>query len=215
VWAGVDVGGRRKGFHLALVDRRQLVELGSAGTPEEAAMLVASWLPRLVAVDSPRRPAPAGHRSRAGEREFMKAGICSIRYTPDRARLAANPRYYEWVEHGLELYEALEKAGLRTIECFPTASWTRWAGTRSTMRRSAWSRAALAAFELDGIPERLSQDSRDAIGAALTARAHAAGDTETFGDIVVPKSPIELKRRRSSSWTENRNASTSAMTSRS
>lgn len=33
----------------------------------------------------------------------------------------------------------------------------------------------------------LGQDKRDAIGAALTARAHALGDTEAFGDIVVPR----------------------------
>jgi hypothetical protein len=39
------------------------------------------------------------------------------------------------------------------------------------------------------VPERLSQDDRDAIGAALTARAHGQGETESFGAIVVPAPP--------------------------
>jgi hypothetical protein len=33
----------------------------------------------------------------------------------------------------------------------------------------------------------MSQDARDAIGAALTARLHAQGRTDRFGDIVVPR----------------------------
>jgi hypothetical protein len=53
VWAGVDVGGLRKGFHAALVDEERLVELRQFTDP---ALLVA-WLdqqrPSLVAVDSP------------------------------------------------------------------------------------------------------------------------------------------------------------------
>jgi hypothetical protein len=63
---------------------------------------VASWLsthsPDVVAVDSPRSPAADGERSRAGEREFVAARICSLRYTPDRRALSQNPTYYEWIE---------------------------------------------------------------------------------------------------------------------
>jgi hypothetical protein len=36
------------------------------------------------------------------------------------------------------------------------------------------------------VPGRASQDARDAIAAALTARLHAEGRTECFGGIVVP-----------------------------
>jgi hypothetical protein len=73
------------------------------------------------------------------------------------------------------------------IECFPTASWTRWTGKRtSLLTRSAWSRAALAELGIDGVPARTNQDHRDAIAAAVTARTHAKGRTEQFGEIVVP-----------------------------
>lgn len=32
----------------------------------------------------------------------------------------------------------------------------------------------------------MNQDARDAIGAAITAKLHSVGQTESFGEIVVP-----------------------------
>ncbi len=185
IWAGVDVGGRRKGFHAAVVDERRLL-----GGPVRLTTLdgVVTWLtertPALVAVDSPRGPAPDGLRSRPEERA-LAAAICGIRYTPAADRLAGNP-YYEWIRHGLQLYEALDAAGVPAIECFPTASWTRWFGRRGATGRARWSADALAAVGVAGLPRRLGQDGRDAIGAALTARCRDLGRWEAFGPIVVP-----------------------------
>jgi hypothetical protein len=85
-------------------------------------------------VDSPFSPAPKGQKSRAAERALVVAGVCHLRYTPDRAGLTKNPRYYEWGEHGFELYATLAEAGLPAVECFPTASWTRWCGARASAR---------------------------------------------------------------------------------
>jgi predicted nuclease with RNAse H fold len=184
MWAGIDVGGRRKGFHTALVDEGGLaagpMRLTTAGD-------VLEWLlphgPTVVAVDSPRRAAPDGQRSRACERQLAR-GICSLRFTPDRGRLHGN-RYYEWIVNGFELYDVLDDGPWEVVECFPTASWTRWAGTR-TGTRAAWSQRALRALALRGVPNRLSQDGRDAIAAAVTARLHAADRTDAYGEIVVP-----------------------------
>ncbi len=184
-WAGVDVGGRRKGFHLALVDEQRLLAGPvRAAAVEEAVRLIAAWAPRLVAVDGPCAPAPDGFLSRAEERALARA-VCGIRYTPDRARLAAG-RYYEWVRNGLALYDALAAAGIATVECFPTASFTRFAGGRGRRTRAAWTRAALAASGLAGLPRRMSQDGRDAVAAALTARSYDLGRAERVGAIVVP-----------------------------
>ncbi len=180
LWAGVDVGGRRKGFHLAVVGRGGLVALERCATPAE---LVRRLPPvRLVAIDAPRELAPSGERSRPDERALAHA-VCGLRYTPDR--IDGNP-YYEWIEHGLELYALLPDA----IECFPTASWTRWAGPRRGSR-AAWTRAALAGLGLRGLPSHTNQDERDAIAAAVTAWYHDGGRTESFGAIVVPQ-PILL-----------------------
>jgi predicted nuclease with RNAse H fold len=185
VWAGVDVGGRRKGFHLAVVDARRL-----RGGPvrKQTVRRAVDWLlwhaPRLVAVDSPIEPAADGLRSRPEERQ-LAGTVCRLRYTPHRAALGAN-RYYDWILHGLELYAALDEAGLEAFECFPTASFTRWAGPRGDATRAAWTRGALGSLGLPGIPARLNQDGRDAIAAALTARCLDQGRAERIGQIVVP-----------------------------
>lgn len=186
MWAGVDVGGRRKGLHAVVVDTRQ-VRAGPERLrrAEDAVEWLRRHSPRLVAVDGPRATAPDGSRSRPEERRLATA-ICGIRYTPERSLLEGNP-YYEWIAVGLELYVALERAGLAAIECFPTASWTRWAGPRATATRAVWSRRALAGLGLDGVPPRLGQDGRDAIAAALTARCCDLDLSERFGEIVVPR----------------------------
>jgi ribosomal protein S18 acetylase RimI-like enzyme/predicted nuclease with RNAse H fold len=186
---GIDVGGRRKGFHGAAVRGSEVV----AG-PERLADVASAvaWVvdlaPAMVALDSPRTCAPPGATSRTDERELARA-VCGIRWTPERSRLADNP-YCEWVEHGLELYEALEAAGIaaeRLVETFPTAAWTIWAGPRGKVPRSEWSDAALADFDLGGLPyRRLSQDDRDAVAAALVARLHVEGATTAYGEIVTP-----------------------------
>jgi hypothetical protein len=186
VWAGVDVGGRVKGFHAAVVDARRVV----AGPrqlrhPADVVAWLAVWCPRLVAVDSPRRPAADGRRSRPDERRLAR-DVCALRYTPDRTTLAADLRYYEWIHHGFELYRALRRARLCAIECFPTAAWTAWLGPRGDEPRARWSARALRTRGLRGVPRPLGQDGRDAIGAALVARAADAGAVRRFGDIVVP-----------------------------
>jgi hypothetical protein len=102
-----------------------------------------------------------------------------------------NP-YYEWITCGFELYSMLEEdlsiSPDSILEVFPAASWTRWAGERGGLRRAAWTRGALQSLGLDFNPSRrLNQDDRDSIAAAVTARQHATGETESFGEIVVPR----------------------------
>jgi predicted nuclease with RNAse H fold len=185
-WAGVDVGGRRKGFHAAVVDRAGLaVGPHALSTPADVVAWLEPFAPSVVAVDSPRTAAVGDALSRACERR-LAAAVCGIRYTPNRSKLESSS-YYEWILHGFELYAALDQRRWIVIECFPTASWTRWAGPRGRTTRAAWSRDALARLTPQELPSRLSQDTRDAIGAALTARAFADGTTEAFGEIAVPR----------------------------
>jgi predicted nuclease with RNAse H fold len=193
-YAGVDVGGRRKGFHAAVVDGRRVVAGPiNLATPAAAVGWLVGHRPQLVAVDSPCTLAPDGTRSRPDERRFARE-VLSLRYTPDRAGLEARRDYYEWIAHGLELYAALAAAGLRAVECFPTACWTIWAGGRGAESRARWSARALAARGLGDVPARLGQDGRDAIAAALTAFAYHRGRARRIGDIVVP-APGRTARR--------------------
>jgi predicted nuclease with RNAse H fold len=191
-WAGIDVGAK-KGFDAAVIDAAGLIA-GPARWTEVADLI--AWLrrqrPRVVAVDSPRSPAPDGELSRQEEKELVKAQVCGIRYTPSEAALAANEDYYEWITNGFRLYDALVGAerseGWRPIECYPTATWSRVGGRRGKKSRARWSREVLDGLGLEDLPPRMNQDSRDAIGAAVTARLFDEGRTESFGDIVVPLS---------------------------
>ena len=184
-WAGVDVGGPRKGFDVAVIDRRGLVALERVGSAREVARRLAGFAPRVVAVDSPRRAAPDGERSRACEREVARR-VCGIRYTPDERALHSHPgSYYDWILNGRDLYAEL--AAFDVVECFPTATWTQLAGPRGRRSRAAWSCDALAGLAIAGVPERLGQDARDAVGAALTARLFDEGGCELVGgEIAVP-----------------------------
>jgi len=186
---GIDVGGHKKGFHGCAVDGHEVIR-GPERLPDIRAAVdwVVEMDPTMVGIDCPRSCAPNGESSREDERALAKA-VCGIRWTPERSRLAGNP-YYEWVEHGLQLYAALAEAGIPDaclIEVFPTAAWTVWAGKRGKVRRADWSAAALADLGLAGVHRRrLSQDDRDAIAAALVARLHDEGQTHAYGEIKVP-----------------------------
>lgn len=184
LWLGVDVGGKRKGFDVALIDQHRVVLLQGGLDRDAVTELVESARPDVVAIDSPRSCAPDGQTSRQGERQLAKT-ICGIRWTPDETRVRASD-YYAWIAEGLALFEALRAYDVDVIEVFPTASWTRWHGKRRGRSRARWSREALDATELEGVPKRTNQDQRDAIAAAMTARQHILGTTEMIGDIVVP-----------------------------
>jgi predicted nuclease with RNAse H fold len=197
--AGVDVGGPGKGFHVAVIAGRRVV-VGPVRLPavREVVAFLRPYRPRLVAVDAPRVPAPDGSRSRPCER-LLARQVCPLRFTPDRRALAKNPTY-GWVRNGLALFRALERAGLEVVECYPTAAFTRWAGHRGRRSRAAWSEAALRRLGVAGAPGRLGQDGRDALAAALTAAWHAAGRTEQFGEIVVPRARRPARGARPDRW---------------
>lgn len=186
-WIGVDVGGKRKGFDVALIDEHDVLKLENRLTCKQVVELVDTNPPAVVAIDSPRCCPPEGHTTRVGERQ-LNTLICGIRWTPDEKHVRASA-YYAWIIEGLGLYEALTGRGIEVIEVFPTASWTRWHGKRGSKSRSAWSRQGLTSFGLDGVPARTNQDQRDAIAAAVTARQHTLGKTVALGEIIVPAGP--------------------------
>jgi predicted nuclease with RNAse H fold len=184
VWVGVDVGGKRKGFDVAVIDDRRVVELQRRLTCQQVVDLVLQIRPALVAIDGPRVCAPDGQNKRDCELQLANS-ICGIRWTPDAGHVHANA-YYAWIVEGQALFGALAACDVEIIEVFPTASWTRWHGTRGTQTRAAWTRQGLAALGMAGVPARTNQDQRDALAAAMTARQHTLALTERIGDIVVP-----------------------------
>jgi predicted nuclease with RNAse H fold len=183
-WIGVDVGGKRKRFDVAVIDELRLVALVGGLGLEAVVELVDAERPVVVGIDSPRCCAATGRTVRDGERLLART-ICGIRWTPDKATINGNP-YYAWIIEGLELFEALADRRVELIEVFPTASWTRWFGSRGARSRADWTQQGVACLGLGGIPTRTNQDQRDAIAAAVTARQHGQGLAEAIGEIVVP-----------------------------
>lgn len=184
VWAGVDVGGKRKGFDMAVIDDRCVLAINGHLTCQQVVNLVMETRPAVVAIDSPRSYAPDGQTARDCELQIAKS-ICGIRWTPGERHVRASA-YYAWILEGAGLFAALASHDVNLIEVFPTASWTRWHGRRGPQSRAAWTRQGLGALGLEGVPGRTNQDQRDAIAAAMTARQHSLGLTETIGEIVVP-----------------------------
>ena len=183
-WLGVDVGGQRKGFDVAVIDQSGLLALENGLKCQDVLDLVVASEPTVVAIDGPRSCAPDGQTARAEERQLARK-ICGIRWTPDAQHVRASP-YYAWILEGLELFDALAGYAVDVIEVFPTASWTRWRGKRGSRTRANWTRDGLAAMGLGGVPSRTNQDQRDAIAAAVTARQYSLAETEEIGEIVVP-----------------------------
>jgi predicted nuclease with RNAse H fold len=128
VWVGVDVGGKRKGFDVAVIDDRRVLALQRHLTCTEVMNIVIEKRPAVVAIDSPRAYAPEGQTARDGELQLAKS-ICGIRWTPDARRVRASA-YYAWILEGVALFGAVAVPGVEVIEVFPTASWTRWHGKR-------------------------------------------------------------------------------------
>jgi predicted nuclease with RNAse H fold len=94
-WMGVDVGGKRKAFDVALVDDGRLIGWRRRQSADQVVAWVESDKPTVVAIDSPRTCAPPGHTHRPEEKELRDA-VCGIRWTPPDAKLDGNP-YYEWI----------------------------------------------------------------------------------------------------------------------
>lgn len=182
---GIDVGGERKGFDVAVLnDDLQLVHIGARLGVPAVVHLIRVWSPMVVAIDNPRGPAPAGAHLRQCERQ-LNGAICGIRWTPDRAAINSSS-YYSWIRCGFSLYDELQAlTAVEVIEVFPTASWTRWIGKR-VGSRARWTKEGLASLPITEVPPRNNQDLRDAVAAALTAWQYSTGQSENFGDIVVP-----------------------------
>lgn len=192
-WAGVDVGGRTKAFHLAFVDEEMRVSLARSASVVDCVQVLLGSGVSVVAIDAPSSWAPPGQRSRPCERWFMGMRLCNIRFTPDGPTATAREdTYYEWIEHGLELWAACRAAGIVATECFPTASWSAWFGSREAISRAAWTKRGLADLPrtgLRGVDAAGNQDERDAMAAALTAYQwdRQAATVETCDDLVVPR----------------------------
>ena len=198
---GIDVGGRKKGFHgVALRDGAYRERFQSVD-----AQAMAAWVRRLgapaVGVDAPCRFSADG-RMRSAERELARGGIPCFA-TPSQARARAHG-FYAWMLNGMSLYEALSPA-YRLLdapsrpapservcfETYPQAVACALAGRRLSGRNKRSERRELleaAGIAADGLGPL---DFVDAALCAVAAHCFVRGRYEALGEaadgfIVVP-----------------------------
>ncbi|WP_153067043.1 DUF429 domain-containing protein [Steroidobacter cummioxidans] len=200
VTAGIDVGGRRKGFHaVALLAGKYFAHTESCDFNA-----IARWCRdnkvEAVGIDAPCCWSRDG-RQRSAERE-LAAKRLSCFSTPTLKQAQGHPTdYYGWMLNGADMYTALlpsfrlfdGKAVIKPVcfETFPHAIACELAG--GTIGRKDKVRRRRELLEEAGIDTRplTNVDLRDAALCALTAHALLLGRVRTYGDaadgiIVVP-----------------------------
>jgi predicted nuclease with RNAse H fold len=205
--AGIDVGGRAKGFHgVALRGGAYLDLIASCDVAE-----VADWCrqisARIIGIDAPCRWSATG-RARTAERELMSERIWCFS-TPSREADESHPRdHFRWMLNGADLYANLEtthalfdgesKGRSRQIcfETFPQAIACALAGEivsakqKRRARRDLLDRANIDTSKLTNI------DEIDAALCAFTAHQFALGKYKSYGDaatgfIIFPRKPLK------------------------
>jgi len=112
-FAGIDVGGPSKGFHLVGLTDGNDISCHRAFEPSQALTKLREWRALSVAIDAPITWAKEG-KSRSCERALEAAGIHCFK-TPTEY-LAGSKSFYGWVRHGLLLYQTLAAAGFRYVD---------------------------------------------------------------------------------------------------
>lgn len=118
--AGIDVGGERKGFHIAVLDcgSGQIISLSNSNSPSQVAGHLATLQTlECIAIDCPPRCQIRGPETRLAERDLHKEGF-RVQWT----RRAPMPPP-DWMVNGENLWRTLQNRleQVQIIETFPTA----------------------------------------------------------------------------------------------
>jgi predicted nuclease with RNAse H fold len=190
--AGVDVGGRRKGFHAVALDSDGSITGRRASCdPEEIVAWCAELGTRLVAVDAPCAWSTDG-RSRPAEAALKKVRIQCFSTPTREAALAHATDHFGWMLNGERLFQALAPSFPLTfaaavsepgsIETFPQAVACALAGQRvsakqkGTVRRDLLRRQGLDLSLLTNI------DFVDAALCAVAASYVLRGNARSYGE---------------------------------
>lgn len=207
--AGIDVGGRAKGFHAVALQGAAYLDKCNSCDPLKVAEWCRGIKARFVGVDAPCHWSSTG-RSRVAERELMAEGIWCFS-TPGREVAECHPKdHFRWMLNGADLYANLEKTHVlfdksfdpasrpMCFETFPQAIACALAGRivsakqKRQNRRELLKRAKIDTSKLTNI------DQIDAALCAFTAHQFAQNDYKCYGDvatgfIVVPRESLSVQ----------------------
>jgi predicted nuclease with RNAse H fold len=200
---GIDIGGKKKGFHAVVLRKGQFETHHFAGV-EGVAEWCSKQKAQAIAIDAPCAWATAG-KSRRAERELAIGGeTIQCFKTPTRA-IAQGRSFYGWVFNGEELYQSLAhfyplfngttRTGKIVFETFPHAVVCALVGHVVPARPKVTTRRKILREQGYDDTTLANIDYVDAALCALTAERFLLGKTISFGDqaegfIVVPSSKI-------------------------
>lgn len=170
-FAGIDVGGSRKGFHVAVLDPSKGYEWVRGIHRAEDILAELEQIGDLqgVAIDCPPKAQISGPETRLSERHLHRAGY-HIQWT---RRPTHEPQ--EWMENGENLWKTLREGlpQVQIVETFPTAVSGKLAACPYSI--------PLSLLE-GGPPERaVYKDLIDACLCAWVAEKVALGEAERVG----------------------------------
>lgn len=205
---GIDVGGRRKGFHaVALTGGAYADRLATSEVQELAHWCRSVIGAELVGIDAPCRWSSGG-RARPCERELMRLGIFCFASPSREAALSHPSNYYGWMLQGEALYRELEvshpllsglpapglpASGPACFETFPHAITWQLRGGNAEARLKRLQRRAILEQAGIGTAALTSIDWIDAALCALAAYHLASSPScQAYGEpasglIVVPQ----------------------------
>jgi len=206
VVAGIDVGGRKKGFHAVALKHGQYHDrFASTDVRQLAAWCVHAMEATVIAVDAPCRWS-ATEKSRPVERELHAKGIHCF-FTPTREVARAHPTdNFGWMFNGEAVFKELEKthplwkqrpvAGQTCcFETYPHAITWHLNGGNANAKQKRTQRRKLVKEHKISTDLLTNIDWVDAALCALTAQMATRGQPlATFGEaqaglIVVPAEP--------------------------
>lgn len=191
---GIDVGGKRKGFHAVALRGNTFVRTPD---PDHDPAVIVAWCieqkATIVAVDAPCGWSQTGS-SRQAERElelFEKKIHCFATPTRERAKNHAKG-FYDWMINGEKLYEELWKSyplfsgkdqkGRVCIETFPHAVVCVMTGHVVPAKPKAKSRRAVLQKRKYDISDLPNIDYVDAAICAVAAEEFRIGNYQKFGN---------------------------------
>lgn len=198
---GVDVGGKKKGFHAVALRGGEYFEKYSSVNAKAVVEWFSEMKAGVVGVDAPCCWSKTG-RARTAESELMGEGIWCFS-TPTREAAEAHPTdYFRWMLAGAELYGLLAPSyrlldAQKSIappvcfETFPHAVTCALLGSVTSAKRKGKERRLILKSAGIDTSELTNIDWVDAALCALTAQQFLAGNFKTYGDategfIVVP-----------------------------
>ncbi len=191
--AGIDIGGEKKGCHLAILRGADVVHVANSPRPAELLQACLAHGVRAVGIDGPCGWATAGS-GRLAERELARRGISFFSAPTREKALSSASGFYDWMLCGEAVYRTFAAAypllsspavppGRASFETFPHAITcaVRGAANTSAKRKRIERRELLEAVGIDSARLR-SIDEIDATLCAWTARCLLAGHANFLGD---------------------------------